>query len=458
MQKLVAAAAVAVLLLLAVSVAPTISPNQDAPIYLAAAHGYAVSGLAHQYPREPFYPLFLATVERLGLPLESALAVVQNALFLAGLHFFLRSMTGQRRRSAEVWAAAALVTLIPTFLVTVNGAMYTESLSCTLIFLLLGSLIRIFSTLPDDRSMGGSAVVRCTAWAIVAMAASASLALTKGSFLYVNVAFGIVGAIAAASIRMRSARRLVLVAAFLGVAIGAWGVTTMWLASRNPRSAGFERGGAIFFGRTEFAARFDFRTQAIPYLVNALSESACRRIYDGECESYTFGAENGLGFRERDRTNGNERTLFAKGIDKLLHQPLRQLAFAVFELTRFVFHHGTTGFAELHAPVLGPLLSSLGMKALLKLFNVLLYLVLPAAVIVLRRRGCRCRDAWRAWPEVVRLGTGLYVAYACLYLTVYGFATTLLRMVYPVAPFLVLFDIQVISAARCLLRSEAPSR
>ena len=129
MQRYVAAAAVSAVLLLALLVTPTISPRQDAPFYLAAAQGYLTQGLAYQFPREPLYPLFLAALEGAGLRLDASLACVQNALFMAGLYFFLRSLLGSCRRSAEIWTMAALITLVPTFLVTVNGAMYTESVS-----------------------------------------------------------------------------------------------------------------------------------------------------------------------------------------------------------------------------------------------------------------------------------------------------------------------------------------
>jgi hypothetical protein len=455
MHRYVAAAAVSAVLLLALLVTPTISPRQDAPFYLAAAQGYLTNGFAYQFPREPLYPLFLAALERAGLRLDASLACVQNTLFMAGLYFFLRSMLGSSRRPAEIWTSAALVTLVPTFLVTMNGAMYTESVSCTLIFLLLGSLIRIFGTDTGGHDTRGVAILRGVAWATVAMLASVSLALIKGAFLYVNVAFGLAGAAAAVGFRATRARRTALAVSFLAVAIVSWGGTEIWLASQTPRLAGFQRGGAIFFGRTEFAARFNFRTQTVPFLVNAASESACRWLYYGECASYTFEVENGLGFSESARINGNEQALFERGFRRIAQQPVRQLVFAGFELVRFVLHHGTTGFAELRAPVLGPLVAGSLMTSLLKLFNVLLYLAVPAVVIALRRRGRRWRDVWRAWPEPTRFGTGLSLGYACLYLAVYGFATTLLRMVYPIAPLLVIFDALLIGAARAVLRPEA---
>ena len=296
------------------------------------------------------------------------------------------------------------------------------------------------------------------AWATVAMLASVSLALIKGAFLYVNVAFGLAGAVAAVGCRATRARRTALAVSFVAVAIVSWGGTEVWLASQTPRLAGFQRGGAIFFGRTEFAARFNFRTQTVPFLVNAASESACRWLYHGECASYTFEAENGLGFSESARINGDERALFDRGFRRIAQQPVRQIVFAGFELVRFVLHHGTTGFAELRAPVLGSLVAGSLMTSFLKLFNVLLYLAVPAAVITLRRRGRRWRDVWRAWPQPTRFGTGLYIGYACLYLAVYGFATTLLRMVYPIAPFLVVFDAQLALTIRNHFRTPAEPR
>ncbi len=141
-----ATAGVFAVLLLSLLITPIITPDQDASVYLAAARGYLGQGLSSQYPREPFYPLFLGALEGLGVPPARFLALVQNGLFMAGLFFFLRSLHGPRMPHAEALAASALVTLIPTFLLPMNGAMYTESLSCTLAFLMLGSLVRIFET------------------------------------------------------------------------------------------------------------------------------------------------------------------------------------------------------------------------------------------------------------------------------------------------------------------------
>ncbi len=452
-QVLAAAAATTVALGLAASVRPVISPRQDAPFYLDAAHGFLTHGLSYHFPREPAYPLFLAAIERAGLPLGASLGLVQNILFMAGLYFFLRSMWGPSRGRVATWAAAALVTLIPTFLVTVNGAMYTESLSCTLVFLMLGALIRAFTIVVEQETPTSSWVKRHAAWAIVAAASAAPLALIKGSFLYVNMAFGIAGALAAVFLKLPATRRIALAVALLGVTVSSWGSTAIWLASRTPPLASFERGGAIFFWRTEYAARFDFRTQTIPFLVNALSESACRRIWDGGCAAYTFEAENDLGFSECARTGGDEQVLYARGIRRILHQPLRQLIFAAFELVRFTFHHGTTGFAEFRNPILEAVVASPVTKTALKVFNVLLYLLPLGTIFLLHRRGHRCRDVWQAWPRPLRLGAWLCFGYALSYLAVYGFATTLLRMVYQIAPLLVVFDAQIALTAASLLRA-----
>ncbi len=455
--RLAAGVATLVVLALAAFVRPIVSPQQDAPMYLAAAHGYLTEGLAHLYGREPAFPLFLAMLERGGLSLDGSLALVQNALFMAGLYFFLGSVLPRQVRRATLWTAAALVALVPTFLVTVNGSMYTESISCTLIFLMLGSLARSYRR-ADDGATPGNPVWRSLAWGGVAALASGMLALTKGSFLYVNVAFGVAGAIAAAFGRLKRPQSLALATSFLAVAMLAWGGTEAWLSSRTPPQRGFDRRGWVLYGRVEYAGRFDFEKQSVPFLVNALSESACRRIYGGACDAYTFEAENAPGYAELARTHGDEQALFESGIKEVFRQPGRQLVFAFFELARFVLHHGTTGFAKLHVPLLGAFFASGAMAALLKLFNLALYLVPPVTAIALRRRGRPLTAIWKAWHDETRFGIGLAVAYACLYLALHGFATTAVRMVYPIAPFLLLFDMQVVWTARSLLRTSTDRR
>jgi len=457
MRNVVAAVAVGVVLLLALFVTPVVSPQQDAPIYLAAAQGYLAHGLASQYAREPLYPLFLAALERGGVPLTGALAVVQNALFLAGLWFFVRPLLGPRRSAAATWTAAALITLVPTFLVTVNGAMYTESLSCTAIFVMLGSLVRLLGAGGGGRGARRPALAAAAGWTVAAMLASAALALLKGAFLYVNVAFGIAGALAAALVRAPRARRAALAGALLGVAAAAWGGTAAWLSSRTPPLAGFDRRGWILFGRAEYAGRFDFAVQTVPYLLNALSESACWWAYGAECASYTFEAENAYGLAESARVGGDDTAVFRNGLRTLAKHPVRETLFAGFELTRFVLHHGTTGFARARARALDLVLASEATALGLKLFNLALYLV--PLFVVWRVRSQRGSPAaiWRAWPGEVRLAVALAGLYSCVYLAVYGFATTAVRMVYPIAPLVVVFDALLIGAALELRRSAGPA-
>ena len=150
--------------------------------------------------------------------------------------------------------------------------------------------------------------------------------------------------------------------------------------------------------------------------------------------------------------NGDDTALFNSGIRKLLQHPGRELVFAGFELARFVLHHGTTGFADSRVRVFHRLLGSQVTALVLKLFNLALYAVPPLVAWRLRRAGSTVAEIWRVWSSEVRFGILVAALYSCVYLTVYGFATTAVRMVYPIAPLLVIFDALLIGAARAVLR------
>lgn len=106
------------------------------------------------------------------------LPVAQNIFYAAVLYFFLRALLD--RSLDRVWTAnaALLITLLPTNLILVNGALYTEALMTMLVLvlvlllLLLGALLRMHRT---------PFLAKQAAWGILTVAASALLGVTKGS-------------------------------------------------------------------------------------------------------------------------------------------------------------------------------------------------------------------------------------------------------------------------------------
>jgi hypothetical protein len=194
----------------------------------------------------------------------------------------------------------------------------------------------------------------------------------------------------------------------------------------------FVRGGQIVYGRSVYVSQFDFRRDGVPFLVAALSDAACSRLWGERCARYRFDAENRIG--EALTLQGeSDDELWRRGWRIAREHPVRALAFVPFELARLVFHHTTRGFAALEVPVLGELSRSNAAIALLKLLNLLVYAVPIACGVMLHRRGGGVRAAWWDLPLHVRVGALLAGAYCLAYLAVHGMATAILRMVYPIA-------------------------
>jgi len=294
----------------------------------------------------------------------------------------------------------------------------------------------------------------------VGFAASCALGLLRGSCIFIHYVFGSMG-VAWLLLVGRRARpsgnpqaylistRTALAAVclwFALVAAGSKSATVIWMkVQQNQKDAPaaaqlYERAGTILYGRTEYAKRFDFRTQSLPYLLNALSESACRRVYGAEAAQYSFLAENEIGFQKRLREGVPDAELFRAGLRNLLEQPLRQGLFAGFELSRFILHHGAVGFAVLDVPVLGGIIHSLPVSVALKLLNLALLAALPFYVFRYFRKDSALRRAWLELPAETRAGTACYLLYVAAYLAVYGFGTTVVRMAYPIAPFLIILN------------------
>lgn len=193
----------------------------------------------------------------------------------------------------------------------------------------------------------------------------------------------------------------------------------------------FSRGGAVLYGRAEFARRFDFRDQSLLYFVNGLSESACFRLFKKDCEQVSFLAENTIG-NDLAAAGASDEMLMLEGKRLLLQNPIRQAAFVLFEWSKLLLHHGTAGFARLEAPLAGPILHSLPITLLLKVANIALLLLFAWALCCLPAR-------WQA-GTAAQLPFFLGALYLGAYLLVYGFATTVIRMAYPVAPLLLVFS------------------
>lgn len=437
----------ALMLALSFCIRPDVNPGHDATFYLDAAVGFVAHGTDHPYFREPIFPALLALLMTLRLPVERCLPPLQNVAFCAALYVYLSTFCAARIDSrARRWLCALAITAVPTFFVLMNGAVYAEGVLATLVLLLHCALGQAWRAARNGQS--GRAML----WAAPVFGLSAALGLTKGSFVIIHevLALLLVATVIICAV-LRNGRRWPLKAALVvALALGSGGALAQrgWFAIQQHNIATplkiYERGGMVLFGRTEFARRFDFATDSVPYVTCALSESVFRRMYQRDPAAYTFQAENALGQAQID-AGVPEEELFRRGLAAIREEPVRQFGFAPFELSRFVFHHGVTGFATLEVPVLSAMLYSSAMSVLLKAFNLALYLFPLVATWIyfrrLRRERMTSGDAWRAWPDALRAGVVIAVVYCGGYVGVYGFATTVVRMVYPLAPLLVVANV-----------------
>ncbi len=409
---------------------PLVEGGHDASVYLELMQVFLDNGIAYPLYREPLYPLFLAFLKRCGLSPVQVIAPIQNVLFFSCLFFFLKTLVG--KASKKLLTISFCITLIPTFFITLNGALYTESLSTSLIFLFLAFLLKFYCT-------------RRFIFLVCAALCSALLVLCKGSFIYVHFFFPFVLLL----FLFKKKRVLSFVLLLIGLGIFNKAVVSLWFGLREQgvvfSQKVYTRGGAIFYGRTEYANRFDFFQDTPIYVLNAFSESTCKSIFGHQCEDYNFVAENNLGFYWFDLNNPHrisDEELFKKAEKNIFDHPIRQVFFCGYELLRFVFHHSTNGFARLEILLVGDLIHSLPFTVFLKIFNLFLYLYIPVQCISKKRQFSNFKNQIQAWPDSIKVGTLLYIAYSISLLCTHGFVTTLVRMCYPVAPFLVVLNWQ----------------
>lgn len=500
--------ALAALVLLACCIKPDVTPGQDGAQYLAAMRQFERFGLQGQYRLEPLYPLFLAMLHASGLAVERFAPLIQNILFVSALYLFLRSLQGRLLSPLRTLQLALAITALPTFFILMNGALYTESLAATLILLLLSSFVGVIRHTsiqhpesrvqnPNSKSQNPKSRFQIPKSKIenleskilllllAGFGASFALGLLRGACIFIHYLFGLLGIAwllfsywrgreifdfgfsisdckyrhaASANLKSKIENRKLRLAAclwFVLVAAGSKAGSALWLLCQQGSGpeAGtlYERAGTILYGRTEYAKRFNFRTQSVPYLLNALSESACRRAYGEDAAQYTFMAENEIGYQKRLSEGVPDAELLRAGLKNLFMQPLRQSFFACFELSRFILHHGTAGFAVLDLKLdfgfwsldVGWLVHSWPVLAALKFLNLALLAALPCYAFGYWKRNSPLRRAWKELPAETRAGTACYMLYVLAYLAVYGYGTTVVRMAYPIAPFLIILDWQL---------------
>ncbi len=412
-------------LILVLNVRANISPGHDATTYIDRAQCLANQNTKCD-PLEPTYPFFLMVMMHQGLKLDRGVPFVQNVLFLISIFLFLSTaLRSQNVEPSNHKFAAMVVALVPTFLITMNGALYTESLSASFILLQLALVLWIVK--GKISSLG-----RLIGCLITLMILAGSLTLLKGSFFYIEILFSIFVTIfvllsnRSFSPRIRNATLGAMVAIFLG----AFLTQKVWnsIQSVKKEGPGFSRGGAVLYGRTEYAKHFDFMTDSAPYFINSLSESACAKIYGEECQKYTYQAENYFGF---EGSSIPEDEKFQRGKLNIIHQPFLQFGFVFYELSRFILHHGTTGFAKLDIRYLAEIVHSVFFNFLLKVFNVFIY---GATFIFIKRTFFMRNFSNGPLDRITVIVCALFVI---AYLGVYGFATVVVRMAYPIAPILV---------------------
>ena len=453
--KIAAWLACAMVLLMACFIRPDLSRGHDEILYLTAAENFAARGLDHPYSREPFYPLFLALLKILGIDPVAWIALIQNAAFFGSMYFFLRSLFGRTQSRYGSLLLAAATTLIPTFFVPMNGSLYTESLSASLIFLMLGACNRLCTNARP---------AACAGYLMLALLSAMLLGLTKGTFSFIHITFTLLGGVWLVLKRWRGTQwagqsrnpASKLVFALVLVAVGSQLGSDLWLRVQQSRSAEplavYSRGGVVLYGRTEYAKNFDFSKQSVPFLVCAVSISLYRRIYPDDGYQYTFDAENAIGYRKLSDEGVTDAELFKLGVQNMSAQPLRQSFFSLFELARFPVHHTNAGFASLQIPGLGAVFHSSAVAMLLKVFNLLLLFAIP--FFFWRGRATKISPQDSSCDDAVASGTMLYLIYALAYLCVYSFASTIARMVYPIAPLLIVLNWQMLKSVRSSRSSD----
>lgn len=164
-KGLINAALLTLLLLGSLFVRPNLTEhNNDAFLYITAADCYLHQGLSCSHDREPVFPLFLATLKGLGISLPIFLPLIQNLIFLFALWFLIAAWRGGPAQASL--RPALVVALLPTFLISMNGAAYTESISASLVCVMLGAFLRLCSaekTPPSRASWAWLGLAFCAA-------------------------------------------------------------------------------------------------------------------------------------------------------------------------------------------------------------------------------------------------------------------------------------------------------
>ncbi len=416
--------------------------NSDEKLYHDAMNGFLAHGLQFTYSREPGYPLFLAAAQKIGIDPLHHIPLIQNLLFLISLSLLCRTVFAERLSTFGAILIAGVVTLIPTFCITCNGALYTESLSASLIFLQLAAMTYVIR---------GSTGWRIGLVLLAAFLLSAAQGLIKGSFSFIHFAFCGLGLVWLLITWLKSKKTYpALCCALLLTAAGSHIATKLYLHQQSELAGApitiYSRGGAIFYGRTQYARQFDFTKDSAPYLLAALSSKAYQKYYGNDGWQYSFDAENQIGLKLLESGQKTDEQLFHDATRDIRETPLRQFAFGFYELAHYFLHHTMQGFATVTNAQLKKIIESDLFALGLKLLNLIMYAI-PIALAFrnLRKHGV---SGWRVLPSeswsVEHWGVALILLYSAAYLAVYFMASALVRMIWPVAPFLVLLNYRII--------------
>lgn len=221
----------------------------------------------------------------------STVPIVQNILFLLALLFYVFTCFGSGKLARYmVVRISLLVALIPTFLVVLNGSIYTESISASFTLIQLGLVVRfIRSTVFDDKTGG---VARNHPWAELAISVIAGASfLIKATFFMCKFFWGKCIIRYPRLEAYKFASRAPTLKYFSnnlphGFTIDIFLWVVLVPASSDSINGTFGRGGAILYGHTEYVNTFNFRTDSHLFLADALSESGCITLFGRQCEFY----------------------------------------------------------------------------------------------------------------------------------------------------------------------------
>ncbi len=387
--------------------------------------------------------MFLELLMNYNQELVSAIPIVQNVFFLLALLFYVVTCFDSGRLNRHIVVRISLlVALIPTFLITLNGAIYTESISASFTLIQLGLVVRFIRSTVFDYKTGGIEGNQNWATLLAISVIAGATFLIKGSYYYVQICFG-VGVLSAILIWQSTRLHRVRLLPSISITICLIGSPLIyfygWSLLQQPNSVNgiFGRGGAHFYGRTEYARKFNFRTDSYLFFADALSESGCKTLFGKQCDSFGWQQEyygsnfGGWNLYRLDdyytrvtKPNLTDNEYLWLGKRNLFQQPFLQFGFMFFAWSRFILHHTTTGFASITLPIVHAIATSFWFSLVLKVANLAIY---AGLFWLLRWRDIQSK------PELL-----IPILFFFAYLLPYGFAATVVRMVYPVAPLLVL--------------------